>query len=130
MKIIACYSNKGGVGKTATSVNRDYAYAQTGQRILLCDLDHQGASGFCFRAADEIVVPVSRTTLTERSFGQLDGFFNKRELRQKSCERSFRWCSIGSLSALTQIAARLVRHIGYCLISWKIERGRPYEQGN
>lgn len=49
MKIIACYSNKGGVGKTATSVNLAYELAQSGLRTLLCDLDPQGASGFYFR---------------------------------------------------------------------------------
>jgi chromosome partitioning protein len=49
MKIIACYSNKGGVGKTATSVNLAYASAMKGRKTLLCDLDPQGASGFYFR---------------------------------------------------------------------------------
>ena len=49
MKIIACYSNKGGVGKTATSVNLAYVSAMNGYRTLLCDLDPQGASGFYFR---------------------------------------------------------------------------------
>jgi chromosome partitioning protein len=49
MKIIACYSNKGGVGKTATSVNLAYISAASGHRTLLCDLDPQGASGFYFR---------------------------------------------------------------------------------
>ncbi|WP_176562863.1 ParA family protein [Paracoccus liaowanqingii] len=49
MKIVACYSNKGGVGKTAASVNLAYAFAKAGKRVLLCDLDPQGASGFYFR---------------------------------------------------------------------------------
>jgi chromosome partitioning protein len=49
MKIIACYSNKGGVGKTATSVNLAYISASKGYRTLLCDLDPQGASSFYFR---------------------------------------------------------------------------------
>lgn len=49
MKIIACYSNKGGVGKTAVAVNLAYALAADGLRVLLCDLDPQGASSFYFR---------------------------------------------------------------------------------
>lgn len=49
MKIIACYSNKGGVGKTASSANLAHLMAQSGHKVLLCDLDPQGASSFYFR---------------------------------------------------------------------------------
>ena len=49
MKIIACYSNKGGTGKTASAVNIAYGFARQGRRVLLCDLDPQGASSFYFR---------------------------------------------------------------------------------
>jgi chromosome partitioning protein len=49
MKIIACYSIKGGVGKTACAVNLSYEVAQGGYRTLLIDLDPQGASSYYFR---------------------------------------------------------------------------------
>ena len=49
MKIIAVYSSKGGVGKTAASVNLAYAASREGFATLLCDLDPQGASSFYFR---------------------------------------------------------------------------------
>ncbi len=49
MKILAVYSSKGGVGKTATSVNLAYTALQTGQRVLLCDMDSQGAASYYYR---------------------------------------------------------------------------------
>jgi len=49
MKIFAVYSSKGGVGKTASAVNLSYSAAQSGWRVLLCDLDAQGAASFYFR---------------------------------------------------------------------------------
>lgn len=49
MKIVAVYSSKGGVGKTATAVNLAYVASRSGQRVLLCDLDPQGAASFYYR---------------------------------------------------------------------------------
>ncbi len=63
MKIIASYANKGGVGKTAAAVNLSYALAAAGERVLLCDLDPQGAASFYFR-----IKPSKK--LTEASFFQ------------------------------------------------------------
>jgi len=49
MKVVAVYSSKGGVGKTATAVNLAFIASQAGQRVLLCDLDPQGAASFYYR---------------------------------------------------------------------------------
>ena len=49
MKVIALYSMKGGVGKTASAVNLAYLCACQGHRTLLWDLDPQGAASFYLR---------------------------------------------------------------------------------
>jgi cellulose biosynthesis protein BcsQ len=49
MKIVALYSIKGGVGKTASAVNLAFLAAQGGYRTLVWDLDPQAASSFYFR---------------------------------------------------------------------------------
>ena len=49
MKIIGVYNIKGGVGKTATSVNLAYLSAMEGYRTLIWELDPQGAATYYFR---------------------------------------------------------------------------------
>jgi len=61
-RVIAVVNQKGGVGKTTTSVNLAAALARAGQRILLVDLDPQGnatmGSGVDKRAAARTVYHV------------------------------------------------------------------------
>ncbi len=59
MTTLALYSNKGGVGKTATAVNLSYLAAQTGAKTLICDLDPQSSATYYFR-----VKPKLRTGVT------------------------------------------------------------------
>ncbi len=54
MIILGIYNIKGGVGKTATSVNLAYLAAQRGNRTLVWDLDPQGASTFYFRVKPKV----------------------------------------------------------------------------
>jgi cellulose biosynthesis protein BcsQ len=49
MTTLALYSNKGGVGKTATAVNLAYLAAQAGLVTLICDLDPQASTTYYFR---------------------------------------------------------------------------------
>jgi cellulose biosynthesis protein BcsQ len=49
MTVFAFYNQKGGVGKTAATVNLAYLAAEEGWKTLLWDLDPQGAAGFYFQ---------------------------------------------------------------------------------
>lgn len=54
MATLALYSNKGGVGKTATAVNLAYLAAQTGLATLICDLDPQSSTSFYFKVKPKL----------------------------------------------------------------------------
>jgi cellulose biosynthesis protein BcsQ len=54
MKILATYNIKGGVGKTSTAVNISHLAARDGLRVLLWDLDAQGAATFLLRVRSRV----------------------------------------------------------------------------
>ena len=54
MKVFALYNIKGGVGKTASAVNLSFLAALAGARVLVWDLDPQGAASFYFRIKPSI----------------------------------------------------------------------------
>ena len=54
MRVVASYSIKGGVGKTTTAVNLAFVAADAGNRVLLWDLDPQGAASYCLRVAPKV----------------------------------------------------------------------------
>ncbi|NAW35463.1 ParA family protein [Halomonas alimentaria] len=60
MRMLALYSIKGGVGKTASAVNLAAEAAAAGQRVLLWDLDPQAATTFYLRAKPKVRGGVAR----------------------------------------------------------------------
>ncbi|MCP4341611.1 MAG: AAA family ATPase [Desulfobulbaceae bacterium] len=74
MKILAIYSGKGGVGKTATAVNLASVIAQSGQRVLLCDMDSQGAASYYFR-----ILPKKKYNSRKLLEGKFDKYIKKTE---------------------------------------------------
>jgi cellulose biosynthesis protein BcsQ len=54
MKVLAFYSIKGGVGKTASTVNLAFIAARNGYRTLVWDLDPQAASSYYFRIKPKV----------------------------------------------------------------------------
>lgn len=66
MKILGVYNIKGGVGKTATSVNIAHLAASCGLRTLLWDLDPQAAATFYLRVKPK--VKNSKAMLQEKHF--------------------------------------------------------------
>ena len=61
---IAVASSKGGVGKTTTAVNLAVAFAKTGYKTLLLDLDPQAHVASALRADSvEQVAPISEVLL-------------------------------------------------------------------
>jgi chromosome partitioning protein len=54
VKVLATYSIKGGVGKTTTAINLAHEAAAAGSRVLLWDLDPQGAATFIVRVRPRV----------------------------------------------------------------------------
>lgn len=54
MKVVAVYSLKGGVGKTAAAVSLAYLAARDGTPTLVWDIDPQGAASYSFRTRPRV----------------------------------------------------------------------------
>ena len=67
MRIVALFSIKGGVGKTAAAVNLAYIAARSFFRTLVWDLDPQAASSFYFRVKPRVKGGVQKLLRRKRS---------------------------------------------------------------
>jgi chromosome partitioning protein len=63
MKTIPIINNKGGVGKTTTTVNLAAGLGRTGRRVLVVDLDSQGSASFALGIDRDDLTPSTAAVL-------------------------------------------------------------------
>ncbi|PEN14610.1 chromosome partitioning protein [Longibacter salinarum] len=71
MQIIPIINNKGGVGKTTTTVNLAAGLAHRGKRVLLIDLDSQGSASLALGVShDQLQPSVADVLFGKRTFAE------------------------------------------------------------
>jgi chromosome partitioning protein len=114
MKVLATYNIKGGVGKTASAVNLAEIAAREGARVLVWDLDPQGAATFYFRVKPKIKGGGKGLVKAKRGLAELAKPTEYERLDVVPADFSFRHLDLRLESAKkpTQQLRRLLKTLG------------------
>jgi cellulose biosynthesis protein BcsQ len=107
-RVLASYNIKGGVGKTSTAVNLAYLAARGGARVLVWDLDPQGASSFLFRIRPKVKGGGERLVTGRTDVGSLIRGTDQERLDLLPADFSYRRMDL-ALDATKRPTSRLAR---------------------